>query len=90
LVQTEGEVEALRVVVATSIFDGEGITSEPLDWIFLRIILGDPQRLEFLWEEQIAKSSREGWEAVVLAYRGGFLACALRRPSSWRCGIASG
>jgi hypothetical protein len=31
-------------------------------------------RLEFLWEQQIAKSSREGGEAVVLAYRGGFLA----------------
>jgi hypothetical protein len=40
----------------------------------LRIILGDPQRLEFLWEQQIAKSSREGGEAVVLACRGGFLA----------------
>jgi hypothetical protein len=40
----------------------------------LRIILGDPQRLEFLWEQQSAKSSREGGEAVVLACRGGFLA----------------
>jgi hypothetical protein len=28
LVQIEGEVEALRVVVATSIFDGESIASE--------------------------------------------------------------
>jgi hypothetical protein len=74
LVQTEGEVVALRVVVATSIFDGEGIASEPLDWILLRIVLGDSQRLEFLWEEQIAKSSRKGGEAVVLACRGGFLA----------------
>jgi hypothetical protein len=33
----------------------------------LRVVLGDPQRLEFLWEQQIAKSSREGREAVVLA-----------------------
>jgi hypothetical protein len=74
LIQTEGEVEALRVVVATSIFDREGIASEPLDWILLRIILGDSQRLEFLWEEQIAKSSREGREAIVLACRGGFFA----------------
>jgi hypothetical protein len=74
LVQTEREVEALRIVVATSILDGEGIASEPLYWILLRIILGDPQRLEFLWEQQIAKSSREGGEAVVLACRGGFLA----------------
>jgi hypothetical protein len=40
----------------------------------LRIVLGDPERLEFLWKEQIAKSSREGGEAVVLACRGGFLA----------------
>jgi hypothetical protein len=40
----------------------------------LRIILGDPQRLKFLWEQQIAKLSREGWEAVILACRGGFLA----------------
>jgi hypothetical protein len=30
LVQTEREVEALRVVVATSVFDGEGVASEPL------------------------------------------------------------
>jgi hypothetical protein len=40
----------------------------------LRVILSDPQRLEFLWEEQIAKSSREGGEAVVVACRGGLLA----------------
>jgi hypothetical protein len=31
LVQAEREVEALRVVVATSIFDGKGVASEPLD-----------------------------------------------------------
>jgi hypothetical protein len=74
LVQTEGEVEALRVVVATSIFDGEGIASEPLNWVLLRVILGDPQRLEFLWEKQIVKSSREGGESVVFACRGGLLA----------------
>jgi hypothetical protein len=40
----------------------------------LRIILGDPQRLEFLWEQQIEKSRWESGEAVVLACRGGFLA----------------
>jgi hypothetical protein len=74
LVQIEREVEALRVVVATSILDGEGVASEPLYWILLRIVLGDPQRLEFLWEQQIANSSGEGGEAVVLACRGGFLA----------------
>jgi hypothetical protein len=60
LVQTEGELEALHVIVAASIFDGEGVASEPLDWVLLRVVLGDPQRLEFLWEEQIVKSSREG------------------------------
>jgi hypothetical protein len=74
LVQTEREVEALCVVVATSIFDRESVASEPLDWILLHIILSDPQRLEFFWEKQIAKSCREGGEAVVLACRGGLLA----------------
>jgi hypothetical protein len=48
LVQAEREVEALRVVVATSIFDGEGVASEPLDWVLLHVVLGDPQRFEFL------------------------------------------
>jgi hypothetical protein len=51
LVQAEGEVETLGVIVATSVFDGEGVASEPLDWMLLRVILGDPQRIEFLWEE---------------------------------------
>jgi hypothetical protein len=74
LVQTEWEVEALRVVVATSILDGEGVASGPLYWVLLRIVFDDPQRLECLWEQQIAKSSGEGGEAVVLACRGGFLA----------------
>jgi hypothetical protein len=74
LVQTVGKVEALCIVVAASIFDGEGVASEPLDWILLRIVLSDPQRLEFLWEKQIAKSSREGGEAIVVAWRGGLLA----------------
>jgi hypothetical protein len=51
LVQAEREVEALRVVVATSVFDGEGVASEPLYWVFLRVVLGDPQRFEFPWEK---------------------------------------
>jgi hypothetical protein len=51
LIQTEGEVEALRVVVVTGDLDGEGVASEPLHWILLRVVLGDPQRLEFLWEK---------------------------------------
>jgi hypothetical protein len=33
LVQTKGKVEALSVIFATSIFDGEGVASEPLDWV---------------------------------------------------------
>jgi hypothetical protein len=74
LVQAEREVEALRVVVATSILNGEGVAYEPLYWVLLRTVLGDPQRLEFLREQQIAKSSREGGEAIVLSCRGGFLA----------------
>jgi hypothetical protein len=39
----------------------------------LRVVLGDPQRFEFLWEKEIAKLSREGGEAVVVACRGGLL-----------------
>jgi hypothetical protein len=74
LVQAKREVEALRVVVATSIFDGEGVASEPLDSVLLRIVLSDPQRFEFLWENQIAKPSREGVEAVIFACRGELLA----------------
>jgi hypothetical protein len=74
LVETEREVEALRVIVATSVFDGEGVASEPLHWILLRIVLGDSQRLELLWEKQITKSSREGGEAVIFACRGGLVA----------------
>jgi hypothetical protein len=51
LVQTEGEVEALRVVIATNVLDREGVASEPLYGVLLRVVLGDPQRFEFLWEE---------------------------------------
>jgi hypothetical protein len=51
LIQTEGEVEALRVVIATSVLDGEGVASGPLHWILLRVVLGDPQRFEFLQEK---------------------------------------
>jgi hypothetical protein len=51
LVKIEGEVEALRVIVATSVLDGEGVAPEPVHWILLRVVLGDPQRLEFLWEK---------------------------------------
>jgi hypothetical protein len=73
LVQTEGEVEALGVVVATSVLDGEGVASEPLHWILFRVVLGDSQRLEFLWEEYVAKLRREGREAVVVACCGSLL-----------------
>jgi hypothetical protein len=45
-----------------------------LDWVLLRVILSDPQRFEFLREKQIAKSSREGGEVVIVACRGGLLA----------------
>jgi hypothetical protein len=51
LVQTEGEVEALGVVVATSVLYGEDVASEPLHWILLRVVLGNSQRLEFLREK---------------------------------------
>jgi hypothetical protein len=51
LVQTEGEVEALGVVVATSILDGKGVASEPLNGVLLRVVLGDSQRLELVREK---------------------------------------
>jgi hypothetical protein len=56
LVQAEGEVETLGVVVAASVLDGEGLASEPLHRILLRVALGDSQWFEFLWEEEVAKS----------------------------------
>jgi hypothetical protein len=45
-----------------------------LNWVLLRVVLGDPSRFEFLWEKEIAKSSGEGGEAVVVACRGRLLA----------------
>jgi hypothetical protein len=74
LVEIEGKVESLCIVVAASVFDKEGVASEPLDWVLLRIVLGDPQRFEFLWEEQIAKSRGKGGEAIIVACRGGLVA----------------
>jgi hypothetical protein len=56
MVQAEGEVKALGVVVAASVLDGEGVAPEPLDGVLLCVILGDPQRLELVGEEQVAKS----------------------------------
>jgi hypothetical protein len=73
LVQAEGEVEALGVVVAASVLDGEGVAPEPLDGILLRVVLGDPQRFELVREEQVGKPRREGGEAVVVACGGGLL-----------------
>jgi hypothetical protein len=37
-----------------------------LNWVLLRVVLGDPQRFEFLREKQVAKSSGEGGEAVAV------------------------
>jgi hypothetical protein len=51
LVQAEGEVEALGVVVAASVLDGEGVAPEPLDGVLLLIVLGDSQRFELVREE---------------------------------------
>jgi hypothetical protein len=55
LVQIKGEVEALVVVVSTSIVDGQVIAPESLNWILLRIVLGDPERFELLEKKQSAK-----------------------------------
>jgi hypothetical protein len=51
LVLAEGEVKALGVVVAASVLNGEGVTSEPLDGVLLRVVLGDSQRFELVREE---------------------------------------
>jgi hypothetical protein len=56
LVQAEGEVQALGVVVTASVLDGEGVAPEPLDGVLLRVVLGDPHRLELVGEKQVAKS----------------------------------
>jgi hypothetical protein len=45
LVQAEGEVEALGVIVAASVLDGVGVAPEPLDGVLLRVVLGDPKGL---------------------------------------------
>jgi hypothetical protein len=55
LVQTKGEVEALGAVVATNVLNGQGIAPEPLNWFLLRVVLGDPERLELLGKKQSAK-----------------------------------
>jgi hypothetical protein len=57
LVQAEGEVEALGVVVAASVLDGEGIAPEALDGVLLHVVLGDTQWLKLFGEEQVAKST---------------------------------
>jgi hypothetical protein len=51
LVQEEGEVEALGVVVAASVLDGEGVAPEPVDGVLLHVVLGDSQRFELVREE---------------------------------------
>jgi hypothetical protein len=51
LVQAKGEVEALRAIVATSVFNRYNIAPKTLNWILLCVVLGDPERLEFLREE---------------------------------------
>jgi hypothetical protein len=51
LVQAEGEVQALGVVVAVSVLDGEVVASEPLDGVLLCIVLGDSQRFELVGEK---------------------------------------
>jgi hypothetical protein len=51
LVQEEGEVEALSVIVAASILEGEGVAPEPLNGVLLRVVLGDSQRLELVREK---------------------------------------
>jgi hypothetical protein len=73
LVQTEGEVEALGFIVATIVFDSQGVALEPLNWVLLRVVFGDPERFEFLGEEQIARSCIVGGEAVAVTDFGSLL-----------------
>jgi hypothetical protein len=42
----------------------------------LRVVLGDPERFEFLREEQITKSCRVGGEAIAIADFSGLLGVA--------------
>jgi hypothetical protein len=51
LVQAEGEVETLGVVVATSVLDGEGVAPAPLDGVLLPVVLSDSQRFELVREK---------------------------------------
>jgi hypothetical protein len=61
LIQAEGKVEALCVIIATSVFDGEGVASEPLYWILLRIVLGDPSGLNFSGRSRLrSRAERAG------------------------------
>jgi hypothetical protein len=76
VVQTEGEVEVLRVIVATSVFDGQGITPEPLNWVLLRVVLGDSETFEFLGKVQITKPCEVGGEVVAVADFGSLLGAA--------------
>jgi hypothetical protein len=73
LVQAEGDVEALGVIVAAGVLDGEGVAPEPLDGVLLRVVLGDSQRFELVREELVAKPRREGGETVVVSYCGRLL-----------------
>jgi hypothetical protein len=45
-----------------------------------RVVLGDPERLEFLEEEQIAKSSGVGGEVVVVTCLSSLFAADLLNP----------
>jgi hypothetical protein len=46
----------------------------------LCVVLGDPERLEFLQKEQVAKSSREGGETVAVVCCGSLVATNLLNP----------
>jgi hypothetical protein len=59
--------DALGIIITTSVFNGQSIAPEPLDWILLRVILGDPERFEFLRKKRAVKSCRVGGEIVVVA-----------------------
>jgi hypothetical protein len=68
------------VVIVAGIFNGQGIEPEPLDWVLLRVVLGDPERFEFLRKKQVAKSCGIGWEAVTVACFNGLFPMDLVDP----------
>jgi hypothetical protein len=46
----------------------EGVAPEPLDGVLLRVVLGDPQRLELVGEEQVEKAGKPSLSPAVVDF----------------------